>query len=350
VFDVFLPVQHLWQVVFENNLAAVLNFIYANFSEVPLLASVGAYGLAIVALTIGIRLILAPLQQFQLVTQRKSMLEQRKLAPDVAELRKKFKKDPQRLNTEMQKLYAEHGINPFAGLVGCLPLIVQLPILTALYYVFTGFAHSAKIPAHFLFIPNLNDQATHHLLVSLHLFGATIGIPSIAYLIFPLLAAATTFVQTKMLQMPPAPNLTEQEAQAQQMQKMMVWMSPLMIGYFALNVPAGLGLYWFVGNCVGIIQQYFVVGWGNLLPGRSKARGPAAIDLKARGGAKGGPDIGPKSISSGPKGAADIGPKDVARGPQNGLRSGPQNGARNGPQNGSRAVPQSGRNRKKKKR
>ena len=347
MFDVFLPIQHLWKVIFEDNLAAVLNFIYVHFSDVPMLSSIGAYGLAIVVLTIGIRLILSPLQQFQLVTQRKSMLEQRKLAPNVAELRKKYKKEPQKLQSEMTKLYAEHGINPFAGLVGCLPLVVQLPILTALYYVFTGFAHHATVAAHFLFIPNLNDNPNHHLLLSL---VNGIGLPIPAYLVFPLLAAATTYVQTKMLQMPPAPNLTDQEAQAQQMQKMMVWMSPLMIGYFALNVPAGLGLYWFIGNCVGIIQQYFVVGWGNLLPGRNKANKPTAIDLKPRGGLKGGPDIKPKNLASGPKGAADIGPKDIISGPQNGTTNGFQNGARNGPQNGSKSVPQSGRNRKKKKR
>jgi membrane protein insertase, YidC/Oxa1 family, C-terminal domain len=348
-----------------DNLTAVLTFIYVHFQAVPVLATIGAYGLAIVVLTIGIRLILSPLQQFQLVTQRKSMLEQRKLAPEVGELRKKYKKEPQKLQAEMTKLYAEHGINPLAGLVGCLPLVVQLPILTALYYVFQGFAHGAKGPAHFLFISNLNDNPSHHVLASLHLFGTTVGIPSPEYLIFPLLAAATTLVQTKMLQMPPAPNLTEQEAQAQSMQKMMVWMSPLMIGWFSLNVPAGLGLYWFIGNCVGIIQQYFVVGWGNLLPGRNKANAPAALNLKSRGGAKGGPDIGPKSITSGPKGAADIGPKgitsgpkgaadigpkDIAGGPQYGTKNGSQNGARNGPQNGSKAQPQSGRNRKKKKR
>jgi membrane protein insertase Oxa1/YidC/SpoIIIJ len=54
------------------------------------------------------------------------------------------------------------------------------------------------------------------------------------------------------------------------MQRTMLWISPLMIGYFALNVPAGLGLYWFIGNCVSIIQQSFVVGWGNVLPARFK--------------------------------------------------------------------------------
>jgi YidC/Oxa1 family membrane protein insertase len=132
---------------------------------------------------------------------------------------------------------------------------------------------------------------------------------------------------------------------------MMVWMSPLMIGYFALNVPAGLGLYWFIGNCVGIIQQYFVVGWGNLLPGRIKMDTPPAMGFKPRAsGIKGGPDIGPKATFGGPKGAADIGPKDIAGGSKNGSKNGPQNGTTNGPQNGSRGQPQSGRNRKKKKR
>jgi YidC/Oxa1 family membrane protein insertase len=356
--DVFIPIKHIWEVVIVDNLTAILTFIYVHFQSVPLLATIGAYGLAIAVLTIGIRLILSPLQQFQLVTQRKSMLEQRKLAPEVGELRKKYKKEPQKLQAEMQKLYSEHGINPFAGLVGCLPLVVQLPILTALYYVFQGFAKHATGPAHFLFIPNLNDNPTHHLLASVILFGTHVGIPSPEYLLFPLLAGVTTFVQTKMLQMPPAPNLTEQEAQAQQMQKMMVWLSPLMIGWFALNVPAGLGLYWFVGNCVGIIQQYFVVGWGNLLPGRNRAAAAPAMGLKARGSStKGAADIGPKSISGGPKGAADIGPRNISSGPKGaadigprGVAGGSQNGFRNGPQNGSKSQPQGGRNRKKKKR
>jgi YidC/Oxa1 family membrane protein insertase len=324
-FDIFKPIQNLWQTIFENNLAAVLNFIYLHIQAVPVFATIGAYGLAIVVLTIGIRLVLAPLQQFQLVTQRKTMLDQRKLAPQVAELRKKFKKDAPRLQSEMSKLYQEHGINQFAGLVGCLPLIVQLPILTALYYVFTGFAKRATAAAHFLFIPNLNDNPNHHLLVTLP--GLNFGIPWVAYLVFPLLAAATTYVQTKMLQMPPAPNPTEQELQTQQMQKMMVWMSPLMIGYFALNVPAGLGLYWFIGNCVGIIQQSFVVGWGNLLPRRVAVSGVAAVDSKGVGGPKNGPGNTPRN-----------GPGSSKNGPGGNPKKGPGSG------------PQNGRNRKKPKR
>jgi YidC/Oxa1 family membrane protein insertase len=262
---------------------------------VPVINSIGAYGVAIIILTVIIRLALAPLQQFQLVTQRKTMVEQRKLAPQVAELRKKYKKDPQKLNAEMMKLYQEHGVNPLGGMIGCLPLIVQIPILTALYYVFQGFARSTDMAAQpFLFIPNLNAIPNQHLLFH------GLPIPLLEYLVFPLLAALTTLVQSRMLQMPPAPNPTEQELQTQQMQRTMVWLSPLMIGYFALNVPAGLGLYWFIGNCVSIIQQSFVVGWGNVLPARF--RGPAI------GGASGAvsgpppkksPPAAPRRIDSG---------------------------------------------------
>ena len=87
--------------------------------------------------------------------------------------------------------------------------------------------------------------------------------------IIPLLAAGSTYVQAKMMQQPPNPLASEQELQAQQMTKSMSMMMPLMIAYFAIVTPAGLGLYWFISNCVAIIQQYFVTGWGQLpIPGR----------------------------------------------------------------------------------
>jgi len=273
----------------KQPVAWLLATIYTQVQGVGAFETIGAFGVAIIVLTIIIRLALAPLQQFQLVTQRKTMVEQRKLGPQVAELRKKYKKDPQKLNAEMMKLYQEHGVNPLGGLVGCLPLIVQLPILTALYYVLTDFARSHHVAAHFLFVPNLNDNPNHHLMF------AGVPIPMLQYLVFPLLAALTTLIQSRMLQMPPAPNPTEQEVQTQQMQRTMVWLSPLMIGYFALNVPAGLGLYWFIGNCVSIIQQSFVVGWGNVLPARFRRSGAGGSAAAGGTAPKKGPDLGPKS-------------------------------------------------------
>jgi len=299
----------MWENFVEHPLAAFLTYLVEHLQTVPFIDAVGAYGVAIVILTIIIRLALAPLQQFQLVTQRRTMVEQRKLAPEVGELRKKFKKDPQKLNQEMMKLYQEHGVNPLGGLVGCLPLVVQIPILTALYYVFQGFAQHAKAAAPFLFVPNLNLTPSHEAIFTI---AGVLPIPSPPYLVFPLLAALTTLVQSRMLMMPPPPNPTEQELQTAQMQRTMVFLSPLMIGYFALQVPAGLGLYWFIGNCVSIIQQYFVVGWGNLWP-------------RSGGGV---PVVPPKS-GNGPR----SGPKPTLKpAPQNG----PRNGPRSGPRNGSR--------------
>jgi hypothetical protein len=109
-----------------------------------------------------------------------------------------------------------------------------------------------------------------------------------------LLAAITTFIQSKMLQQPPPPNPTEQELQTQSMQRTMVWLSPVMIGVFALQVPAGLGLYWFVGNVVSIILQYFVVGWGSLLPRRDGGGPVLAVVPKGGGGPKNGSKPGLK--------------------------------------------------------
>jgi YidC/Oxa1 family membrane protein insertase len=292
------PIHDLWWAIFGQSLTWLLNHIYAAVNGNPIADTIGAYGIAIIIVTIIIRLLLAPLQQFQLLNQRKTMAEQRKLAPQVAELRKKFKKEPQKLNAEMMKLYQEHGVNPLGGLIGCLPLIVQLPVLTALYYVFRG-AH-VEAP-HFLFVPNLMDLPVHVAWLT------GLPIPAPAYLVFPLLAAATTFVQSKMLQQPPTENPTEQEQQTQQMQRTMVYLSPLMIGYFALQVPAGLGLYWFIGNCVSIIQQSFVVGWGNLLPKRrGNAPPPAAIQSRRVDRPPNGPKAGPNgSAKELPKGTAN---------------------------------------------
>jgi YidC/Oxa1 family membrane protein insertase len=342
VFDVFKPIADVWQAVIVTNLAAVLNFIYLHFQALPAFASVGAYGLAIVAFTIVIRLLLSPLTQFQLTTSRKSMLEQRKLAPEVADLRKKYKKDPQRFQLEQQKLYQEHGINPFAGMVGCLPLLVQTPILIALYTVFNNFAHHAKVAAQFLFIPNLNDAPNHHVLFMIP--GLPYGVPVLAYLVLPLLAAGTTYVQTKMMQMPLPPNPTDQELQTQSMQRMMVYMSPVMIGLFAMNVAAGLGLYYFVSNCVGIVQQYFIVGWGTLLPGRVEHK-LASVDLHRAGGLKSGADIGPKSsLLGGTDNVTKNLPKNL---PKNGQRNVPQNGSQ---QSTSQSGLRNGRKGKKRKR
>jgi YidC/Oxa1 family membrane protein insertase len=250
----------VWWAVFGQTLSWGLSSIYHFLADNPVLAAVGAYGLAIIVVTIIVRLILAPLFHLQLRLSRRSMEQQKKIAPELAELRKKYKNEPQKQQQEMMALYKEHGINPLGGLSGCLPALLQFPILTALYYVFYGNAKAHTFVDHFLFVPHLNEvPSTHHLIPGL-------PIPTLVYAVIPLLAAATTFVQSRMMQQPTSPIPTEQELQTQQMTRTMQVMMPLMIAYFAIVTPAGLGLYWFVSNCFSIIQQYFVTGWGGLRP------------------------------------------------------------------------------------
>src|SRR5258708_6384336 len=107
---------------------AVLSFLVHLLNGFPPATAVGAYGLSIVLLTIGVKILLFPLFQTSLKITRRSQDEQRKVAPELAELRKRYKKDPQRLNTEIMALYKEHGINPAGGLLGGLPALAQFPV------------------------------------------------------------------------------------------------------------------------------------------------------------------------------------------------------------------------------
>ena len=172
------------------------------------------------------------------------------------------------------QLYRERGVNPLGQVSGCLPALLQFPILTALYYVFLGNAQHKTFADHFFFVPHLNDTPWNHQLLP------GLPIPTLVYLVIPVLAAATTVVQSRMMQQPPNPAASEQEQQAQQMTQTMQFMMPLMITYFAFVPPAGLGLYWFVSNCFAIIQQYLVNGWGGLRPRTAEAV-PAAVPAPA---------------------------------------------------------------------
>ena len=250
----------MWWAVFGRSISWGLAEIYHVLNGNALISTIGAYGLAIVLLTILIKLILAPLFQLQLALSKRSMEQQRRLAPELAELKKKYKGDAQKMQAATMQLYRERGVNPLGQASGCLPALLQFPILTALYYVFLGNAQHRTFADHFFFVPHLNETPWSHQLVP------GLPIPTLVYLVIPILAAATTFVQSRMMQQPPNPLATEQEQQAQQMTQTMQFMMPLMITYFAFITPAGLGLYWFVSNCFAIIQQYLVNGWGGLRP------------------------------------------------------------------------------------
>jgi YidC/Oxa1 family membrane protein insertase len=271
----FLPIHTLWWTVFGIPISSALTWLYHALEAVPAVAAIGAYGVALILVTVAIKLLLSPLFEFQIRASKKNLDNQRKMAPELAEIKKKHKGDLQKQQAAQMALYKERGVNPLSTLSGCVPSLLQFPILVALYWVLLGNARADVFKsAHFLFVSNLNAYPKDNPLIP------GLPIPALVFLVIPLLAAASTFVQSRMMQQPPNPAATEQEQQTQQMMKSMQVMMPLMILYFAIITPAGLGLYWLVSNCFAIIQQYRVNGWGGLRP-QPKAAAPAQPAPKA---------------------------------------------------------------------
>lgn len=175
------------------------------------------YGIAILVVTILIRLITLPLW----LRQMKYSKVMQEMQPQLQKLRDKYGDNKEKLNEEMMKLFQQTGVNPLSG---CLPTLIQLPILWALYQAIRS---NAMLQAHeFLGIWPLG-QPDH-------------------YFILPVLAAVTTYIQSKMM-------LTTNDKQ----QQMILVMMPLMILFIAVSLPSALSLYWVYTNLLTIIQYYF---------------------------------------------------------------------------------------------
>ncbi|MDQ6883463.1 MAG: YidC/Oxa1 family membrane protein insertase [Candidatus Dormibacteraeota bacterium] len=259
--DLWHPIWLLWWTIVGVPIHAVLKTILALFSGNPVAQAIGPFGIAIIILTILIKLVLSPVFQYQLTTSRRVQAEQRRIAPQLAAIRKKYKKDPQRLNTETMALYKEHNINPLAQMSGCLPALVQSPILIALFYVIRD-AHQS-LPIHnFSFLSIALD---HTALQKGQVFLA---------ILLPILAGLTTFVQTKM--MTPAGGTAGQDPTQAAMTQNMTMIMPVFIGFISLQFAAALALYWVVSNLFSIGQQYFITGWGSLRIPQVLRRGAAA--------------------------------------------------------------------------
>ncbi len=256
------PIWLLWWTVIGVPIHAVLKAILGFLSGNALAESIGPFGIAIVLLTILIKLVISPIFQYQLTTSRRVQAEQRRIAPQLAAIRKKYKKDPQRLNQETMALYKEHNINPLAQMSGCLPALIQSPILIALFYVIRD-AHQT-LPIHdFKFLGISLDHTA---------LQAGQFVPLAVLL--PLLAGLTTFVQTKM--MTPPGGMASQDATQAAMTQNMTLILPVFIGFISLQFAAALALYWVVSNLFSIGQQYFITGWGSLSLPPGLRRGKAA--------------------------------------------------------------------------
>jgi len=211
----------------------------------------GSFGLAIIALTIIVRLITWPLTKRQL-NSTKAMQE---MQPKIQELQKKYGKNQQKLQQEMMKLYKEAGVNP----LGCLwPMLVQFPIWIALYQAIMKAL--ATTPENLLDLAARLyswDIVNQAIPLNSHFLWLDLG--SRGDIVLAIIVGGTMWVQQKMTQ---APSLDPRQESTS---RMMLLMMPIMFGLLSLSFPAGLGLYWAVSSVIGIIAQYFVTGgWGYL--------------------------------------------------------------------------------------
>ncbi len=220
-----------------------------------------SYGWAIIVFTIAIKVVTLPLTLKQL----QSTKAQQVLQPKLRELQEKYGKDRQKLAEEQMKLYKESGVNPMGG---CLPLLVQMPVLFGLYqalYVLANPSVGELLGARFYWIPDLSFPSlqigTSWIAAS---FNAQEWGKLIAYFSLPFLMLVTQLLLQKMAQPSKAAGGSQQDPQTRMMTQMMFFM-PIMFGWITLGLPSGLTLYWTVSNVLSMIQQYFVTGWGGLV-------------------------------------------------------------------------------------
>jgi YidC/Oxa1 family membrane protein insertase len=214
--------------------------------------------LAILVLTIVIYMITLPLT----LQQQKSMQATQELQPKLEEIKKKYKGEPEKLQAAQMELYKEAGINPFGG---CFPLLIQFPILIGLYQAITRSLAASPIqlldlsqhiyypvPEFLRWLPN----APALIPLNSRFLWLDLAQPDPRF-ILPALVVITTFLTNRM--MTPATRSTD--PQQQQMQTMQLMM-PIMIGWFSLNFPAGLSIYWVTSNLVRF-AQYVATGKAN---------------------------------------------------------------------------------------
>ncbi len=214
----------------------------------------GNWGLAIILFTVLIKLITWPLNSKQ-VRSTKGMQE---LQPRLKVLQEKYKDDKEALTRETMALYQESGFSP---VMGCLPMLIQFPIWIGLYQAILDLANVGKLGQGFLIIPSLACPSTDAAVcpmtngLSWVLNVGNLG-QTWPYLILPVLTVVTQVAISKFMT-PATPTTTGKDGQpdpTQAMMKQMTTFMPIMFGFFALQFPAGLALYWVTNNVLTGLQ------------------------------------------------------------------------------------------------
>lgn len=202
---------------FLTNIFVQLFNVIHNLVEVVISNPEWSYGLAIILFTIVAKAALLPLS----IKQTKSTAKMGAIQPEVQKLQEKYKKDPQRAQQEMLKLYKDNDVSPMSG---CLPMLIQFPIMIALFYVFSKVDYQG---AGFLWLTDLTKPDP--------------------YFILPIISGLTTYFSTKSMQ-----PMGDSEA-AKKTATMNIGMS-IFFGFMSLQFAGSLVLYWTVGNIIQMIQ------------------------------------------------------------------------------------------------
>ena len=222
------------------------------------------YGWAIIIFTIIVRLLLLPLN----IKQQKSMMRMQKISPLLTEIQEKYKNDKEKLNKETMKIYQDYKISPMAG---CLPMLIQFPILIALIkviydpglYMF-GLQNTAEA---LTLYPEATNITVAKLIMAVKecglnstFFGINLtAIPDWKILntlwVFPALATVATFFSGKITQAMSGTAVNEQQ---QQQTKMMSAIFPLMTAFFTFTMPVAASLYWTISSAIQIAQTYIL--------------------------------------------------------------------------------------------
>ena len=189
------------------------------------------YGVAIILLTILVRVVTYPLTQRQMASMKRFS----SIAPQMKEIQEKYASDREKMQAELSKVYAQTGVSPLTAMGGCLPMVIQMPVMFALYFALQTSIELRHAP----FVLWIHDLSAPE-----HFFSVG-GIP---IRLLPLLMGGSMLLQQRLS---PSPNADPQQRQ------MMTLMS-VMFTFMFYQFPAGLVLYWFVSNLLGIAQQLLV--------------------------------------------------------------------------------------------
>ena len=211
------------------------------------------FGIAIIAFTMLVRLVMVPLT----IKQSRQIKAMNGLQPLMKQLQEKYKNDRQRVSQETMKLYKEHGVNP----LGCLgPMFIQFPIWIGLFQAIRQTVQNnpenlVELSGNlYSWLPQVHSIIP----INSSFLWMDLALPDPSPFVMPILVGGSMFVMQKMTTMPSA---DERQASTN---RMMLWMMPLMFGFFTLNFSSGLAVYWVVSNIIGVAIQGFITGWDPL--------------------------------------------------------------------------------------